>query len=45
MSVGSRTTVEAYEKAYEHRKISVAIIRKKTSALGPIINVAEGNFE
>ena len=44
MQVGSRTTDEAYDKAYEHRKISVAVTHKKKTAIDAIINVLEGKF-
>ena len=44
LKVGSRTTDEAYDKAYEHRKISVAVTRKKKTAIDAISNVVEGNF-
>ena len=44
LKVGSRTTDEAYDKAYEHRKISVAVTRKKKTAIDTIINVVEGKF-
>ena len=41
MKVGSRTTDEAYDKAYEHRKISVAVTRKKKTAIDAMSNVVE----
>ena len=44
LTVGSRTTDEAYDKAYEHRKISVAVTRKKKTAIDAISNVFEGKF-
>jgi len=44
LKVGSRTTDEAYDKAYEHRKISVAVTRKKKTAIDAISNVVEGKF-
>ena len=44
LKVGSRTADEAYDKAYEHRKISVAVTRKKKTAIDAIINVVEGKF-
>ena len=44
LKVGSRTTDEAYDKAYEHRKISVAVTRKKKTAIDAISNVIEGKF-
>ena len=44
LKVGSRTADEAYDKAYEHRKISVAVTRKKKTAIDTIINVVEGKF-
>ena len=44
LKVGSRTTDEAYDKAYDHRKISVAVIRKKKTAMDAISNVVEGKF-
>ena len=44
LKVGSRATDEAYDKAYEHRKISVAVTRKKKTAIDAIINVVEGKF-
>ncbi|WP_443631185.1 hypothetical protein ABXT60_02425 [Candidatus Njordibacter sp. Uisw_056] len=40
LKVGSRTT----DEAYEHRKISVAVTRKKKTAIDAIINVVEGKF-
>ena len=43
LTVGSKTTYEVYDKAYEHRKISVAVTRKKT-AIDPISNVVDGKF-
>ena len=45
LKVGSRTTDEAYDKAYEHRKISVAVTRKKKTAIDAISNVVEGKFD
>jgi len=44
LKVGSRTTDEAYDKAYEHRKISVAVILKKKTAIDAISTVVEGKF-
>ena len=44
LTVGSRKTDEAYDKAYEHRKISVAKTRKMKTAIDAIINVVEGKF-
>ena len=44
LKVGSRTTDEAYDKAYEHRKISVAVTRKKKTAIDAISNVVERKF-
>ena len=44
MKVESRTADEAYDKAYEPRKISVAVTRKKKTAVDAISNVAEGKF-
>ena len=44
LKVGSRTTDEAYDKAYEQRKISVAVTRKKKTAIDAISNVVEGKF-
>ena len=44
LKVGSRTTDEVYDKAYEHRKISVAVTRKKKTAIDAIRNVAEGKL-
>lgn len=44
LKVGSRTTDEAYDKAYEHRKISVAVTCKKKTAIDTICNVADGKF-
>jgi len=44
LKVGSRTADEAYDKAYEHRKISVAVTRKKKTAIDAISNVVEGKF-
>ena len=44
MKVGSKTTDEAYDKAYERRKISVAVTRKKKTAIDAINNVVEGKF-
>ena len=38
------TTYEAYDKAYEHRKISVAVTRKKKTTIDAIINIVEGKF-
>ena len=32
------------DKAYEHRKISVAVTRKKKTAIDAISNVVEGKF-
>jgi len=44
LKVGSRTTDEAYDKAHEHRKISVAVTREKKTAIEAISNVVEGKF-
>lgn len=44
LKVGSRTTDEVYDKAYEHRKISVAVTRKKKTAIDATINVVDGKF-
>jgi len=44
LKVGSRTTDEVYDKAYEHRKISVAVTREKKTAIDAISNVVEGKF-
>jgi hypothetical protein len=40
----SRTTDEAYDKVYERKKISVAVTRKKKTAIDAISNVVEGKF-
>ena len=44
LKVGSRMTDEAYDKAYEHIKITVAVTRKKKAAIDAISNVVEGKF-
>ena len=44
LKVGSRTTDEAYEKAYEHRKISVVVTRKKKTEIDAMSNIVEGKF-
>ena len=44
LKAGSRTADQANDKAYEHRKISVAVPRKKKSAIDAISNVVEGKF-
>tara|TARA_B110000027_G_scaffold6223_1_gene5696 strand:+ start:828 stop:1274 length:447 start_codon:yes stop_codon:yes gene_type:complete len=44
LKVGSRTKDEVYDKAYEHRKISVAVTRKKKTAIEAIIDVVKGKF-
>jgi hypothetical protein len=44
LKVGSRITDEAYDKEYEHKKISVAVRRKKKTAIDAISNVVEGKF-
>ena len=40
LEVGSRTK----DETYEHRKISVAIIRKNKTAIDAISNIVEGKF-
>ena len=44
IKVGSRIKDEAYDIAYERKKISVAVTRKKKTATNAISNVAEGKF-
>ena len=44
LKVGSRITDEAYDKAYEHRKMSVAVTRKKKTAINAIRNDEIGKF-
>ena len=44
LKVRSRITDEAYNKAYEHKKISVAVRRKKRTPLDAISDVVEGKF-
>ena len=44
MKVGSRTTDKAYDKVYEHKKISVAVTRKKKKLLDTIGIVVIGLF-
>ena len=44
IKVGSRIKDEAYDIAYERKKISVAVTRKKKTAIEAISNVVEGKF-
>ena len=44
LKVGSKTTYEACDKAYEYSRISVAVTHKKKTAIDPIRNVIEGKF-
>jgi len=44
LKVGSTTKDEAHDKAYEQRKIPVAVTRWRKTAIDAISNIFEGEF-